>query len=130
MNDTPCRVSADLRNRDAAQARLLDLASFMVQAQEEIVEKLVEGKNVHRVNSRDIFDAAVGSIGNDVDYHRALDLLEDVLALNRKTGDDFRLAAHDVARKAKEFVERFVEGKDDWVEERAAELRRDAREDA
>lgn len=91
------------------------------QAVEQIVDRLAEGKAVHTWTSRDIFDCAVDN-AQDAAYSNALDILDSVLALNGKAGDEFFLAANEVADKAKSLIQAFVLAKDDWIEEEAAEI--------
>ncbi len=91
------------------------------QAVEALVDRLAQGKAVHTLTSRDIFDCAVDDLRASA-YAAALDILEAALALNGKAGDEFFLAANEVADKAKAVIEAFVLGKDDWIEEEAAEI--------
>lgn len=91
------------------------------QAIEALVDRLAEGKAVHTFTSRDIFDCAVDN-SQSAAYSNVLDILDAVLALNGKAGDEFFLAANEAAAKAKEVIEAFVNGKEDWIEEEAAEI--------
>lgn len=121
-------MNAPLRNADRD---LHDAADGQLRAQaiEALVDRLLEGKTVRTLTSRDIFDCAVDD-ARAPGYSRALDILEAAAALNGKAGDEFSLAANDVAAKAKAMVEGFVLGKADWIEEEAAEIEASAREDA
>lgn len=115
-------MNAPLRNpnrdlNDAADGEL------RAQAIEALVDRLAEGKAVRTLTSRDIFDCAVDSAQSPT-YSNVLDILDTVLALNGKAGDEFFLAANEAAAKAKALVEGFVLGKADWIEEEAAEIER------
>lgn len=99
------------------------------QAVEALVDRLAEGRAVHTITARDIFDCAVDN-AQAAAYSNVLDILDAVLALNGKAGDEFFLAANEAAAKAKAVVEAFVQGKADWIEEEAAEIEAHAGEDA
>lgn len=116
---------------NAPERDLHDAADGELRAQaiETLVDRLVDGKAVHTFTSRDIFDCALDDLAAPA-YSRALDVLEAVLALNGKAGDEFFLDANEAARKAKELIEVFVLGKPDWIEEEAAEIDANAEEDA
>lgn len=115
-------MNAPDRNiHDAADGALKE------QAVEALVDRLAEGKAVHTYTSRDIFDCAVDN-AHDAAYSNALDILEAVLALNGKCGDQFFLAANEVADKAKALIQAFVLAKEDWIEEEAAAIEADREE--
>lgn len=105
---------------------LHDAADGLLKAQavEALVDRLAAGKAVHTLNARDIFDCVIDN-PNAIAYIAALDILEAVLALNGKCGDEFFLAANEAADKAKDLIEAFVLGKEDWIEEESAEIERE-----
>lgn len=111
MNAPLRQPSRDLH--DAADGALRE------QAVEALVDKLVDGKTIHRTNAQDIFECAVN---DELRYLDVLALLEGLLALNCKAGDHFLLDAAALAERAKEIVQGYVLGKQDWIEEEAAEI--------
>lgn len=113
-------MNAPLRNPDRDLHDAAD-GQLRAQAVEALVDRLAEGKVVRTLTSRDIFDCAVDD-ARAPGYSNALDILDAVFALNGKAGDEFFLAANEVAAKAKALVEGFVLGKADWIEEEAAEI--------
>lgn len=104
----------------AADDAIADPAPYIDQAREELIERLIDGKTVNRVTSRDIFDSA-----HDDSSVALFDLLENVLRMNREHGDGFRLAAWDCANSAKKMIEAFVDAKPEWIWERACEIAND-----
>ena len=98
------------------------------QAIEALVDRLAERKAVHTVTSRDIFDAAMDDV-NKPTYGVILDLLEGLLALNGKCGDEHFLSACELERKAKELVSAYVLGRSDWIEDEASEIEMHAGEE-
>ena len=111
---------------NAPDRNMHDAADGLLKAQavEALVDRLAAGKAVHTLNARDIFDCALDDVRKPA-YIAALDILDAALALNGKAGDEFFLAANEVADKAKALVEAFVLGKEDWIEEEAAEIERE-----
>lgn len=101
----------------AAEDSIADPAPYYDQAREELIEKLIEGKTVNRMTSRDIFDCAADNSSVPL-----FDLLENVLGMNREHGDGFRLAGWDCANAAKKIIEDFVDSKPEWIWERACEI--------
>lgn len=106
-------VPADLAEVMSDRADLMPIAKFREQAREELIDKLLAGKVVRTITSRDVFDLAL----QGPDYTNVLDLLEAALALNTEHGDRLTVAA-----KAKSFMESFIESKDEWVQDLAEEL--------
>jgi hypothetical protein len=101
--------------------------AIMDQAREDLIERLIEGKNVNRTNARDIFAGAIEE--GEVDYRTCLDLLEGLLSLDTKCGDSRSLAVYELVKKARGMVEAYVDGKEDWIRERAAEIAADEADD-
>jgi hypothetical protein len=119
---TPIEIAHRLYQQ--AEDSLPDPVPFLDDARTDLIERLISGKSVNRVTSRDIFDTAV-----DGSYHQVLDILEAVLALNDKCGDDFFLDANECARNAEKVIEAYVDSKEDWIWERACEIACDEEND-
>lgn len=115
---TPAELAQRLYQQ--AEATRPDPIPYLDQAREEIIDKLISGKTVNKMTSRDIFDSAM-----DGSYHNVLDLLDSILSMNDKTGYEYRLCADECADKAKRVIESFVDSKQDWILERASEIAHD-----
>lgn len=91
------------------------------QAVEALVDRLVEGKAVHTVTARDIFDDLLDDVKKP-SYMVLLDLLDGLLALNGKAGNTHLLDCSELERKAKELITAYVLGRGEWIEEEADEI--------
>lgn len=118
-NDTPCRVLADLR-RHEENDRVLDLASYMDQAREELIEKLMSGKQVDRHDFIGILDSELNNNVRATVEDVALHLLDIVdYAKDDCVHGERRARLHQWMLG---LVERYVDSKPELVEEHAAEL--------
>lgn len=91
------------------------------QAVEALVDRLIEGKVVHTVTSRDIFNDLMDAYDKPT-YPRVLDLLDGLLSLNNKCGDNHMLDCYELERKAKELIQEYVLGRSEWIAEEAEEI--------
>lgn len=123
MRLMPAAMPAEIAERLADVHVIPPSAGSLEQAKEELVDRLVAGRNVHCINARDIFD---GVLNTELGYHDVLDLLESLLTLGTARNEDDRmLKAYEINEKAVGFIERFVETRPDWIEELAAEMERE-----
>lgn len=100
-------------------------------AKELLSERLLDGQNVNKVNTRDLLDDICQGVGNEVRYHELLSIMDGVLAMHAKGGDRLLLAASVTAQRLYDLViPPFVEDQEDAVTDLAAELRKDAEADA
>lgn len=104
MSGLPCSASAAELAHDADVMRRPDHHPHLESAREDLIERLVDGKNVHRENARTIFAAA---LEDDIERERLLDLLDGLPRANET---------------ARGFVARFVDAHPDWIEWRATEI--------
>ena len=120
-------MPADVAERLSDAHDDLPTEQYMAQAREDLIDRLVEGKTVHRHTARDVFDTLLA--GDTSEYHELLEILESLLALNCKHGDDLKLATYALADKTQAVICRFVDAHPDWIETRAEEIALDAEED-
>src|SRR5688572_31741959 len=90
-------------------------------ALQNLLDRLVTGKTVHTLTSRDIFDCLMDDV-NKPTYSHVLDLLDGILNLNNKFGDDHKIASYELQLKASELMKGFLLGKPEWIEEEAEEI--------
>lgn len=96
--------------------------ALRTQALEALVDQLAAGRAVHTITSRDIFDCLIDDVRRPA-YAVVLDILDDVLALNGKCGDEHKRATYEIQEKTKALVTGFVEGAHpDWIQEKAEEI--------
>ena len=119
-DDIPCRVTADLRRHEAEQGRILDAASYMDQAREEIIEKLLGGKQVGRFTFADILDCEVDDRGRCT-LSTVADLMLEILAYAKDDCQHGERRAK-VEQWVRGLCERFIDGKPELIEEWAAEI--------
>lgn len=94
---------------------------FKDQARDHLIERLVCGKTVHGMTAKDVFDSAADNSTPEV-----FEILEGLVGLSEKVGDDFQLSARDLAKRARTFIEHFVDRHPDWIEEKATSLASEA----
>lgn len=118
--NAPDGNAAALRGHEREQDRLFDVADYREDARESLIERLVAGRTVHALTARDVFDCALNDEAQQPDV---FELIQALLALDGRAGADLSLHAHDLVAKARRVIERFVDTKPEWIDERAAELR-------
>lgn len=103
-----------------APARLLDAADCMDQAREEIIEKLLDGKQVEHLTFAGILDAELDSQGRAIAGECAGHLLA---AIDMGLGEHQRLENLCALQKwMRSLVERAVDSRPVIIEQRAAEI--------
>lgn len=110
--NAPDRVTADLRQHDADQARLLDAASFKDEARDALIEKLKNGKQVGRCDLHDLIDCEL----NSDRYCITRDELAHLLTAD--SGERAALADQCIQG----LIERYLDTHPDLIEEEATEI--------
>lgn len=96
-----------------ARAQLTD-AQRREQAAETLVDRLTSGKLVDGATSRNIFHDLADDASSH-QYQTLLDILDGVLLLNSKCGDERVLACGELEDKAKGLIYGYVLGREDWL---------------
>lgn len=120
----PSAMPAELAERQSDSGRTVSdqhLKELEGQAVENMVDRLIDGKTVNRVCSREIFRDMTDAYDKP-QFQTILDLLDGVLSLNYKGGDERVLLLGELEEKAKELIHGYVLGRQDWINEEVEEI--------
>lgn len=98
--------------------------NYREQAIENLMDRLLSHRTVDLVSSREIFHDLTDEISSH-QYQTLLDILDGVLSLNYKAGDEHLLACRELEGKAKDLIHGYVLRREDWLFEEEQRIRAD-----